>query len=73
MVRLQTARVADLQPGDWATIQCSCGHETFVPPYVLRGLRLAPDAPVTELASILGCRSCGGMGSTVVSVRWAAA
>ena len=71
MVPLHTALVSDLRPGDWVTIRCSCGHQIFVPPYVLvDGLCVGPQERVDDLAHRLRCGGCGGIGTASVSVRW---
>lgn len=69
MVSDRGIRVSDLQPGDWAMIQCSCGHEMFVPPHAVRRLVKDPEGPITNLGGALRCHACNGTGSVVVSVR----
>jgi hypothetical protein len=71
MVPLRAALVSDLNPGDWVTIRCSCGHQTFLPPYLLvEGLRVGPQDRVTDVAGRLPCRACDGTGNASVSIRW---
>ena len=71
MVPLRAARVCDLHPGDWVTIRCSCGHLTFLPPYLLvQGLRVSPQDRVTDIAGRLPCSACDGSGDAVVSIKW---
>lgn len=72
MVPLYNARVRDLGPGDCVKVVCySCGHETLIPPNVLRdGLHLAPHMSVLDLERKLRCRECDAKGKALVSVRW---
>lgn len=74
MVADRVVLISDLKPGDWVAVKCSCGHETYLPPYALAdGLRMNPQDRVADLASRLHCRGCDGSGIAVVSVLWAVA
>jgi hypothetical protein len=74
MVSHRVACVSDLKPGDWVAVKCSCGHETYLPPYALiDGLQMQPQDRLSDLASRLRCGGCHGTGVAAVSVLWAAA
>lgn len=72
MVPLYSARVSDLDPGDFVKAECiACGHEELIPAIGLtQGLRLPAHMSILDLESRLRCRECDGRGKAVVSVRW---
>jgi hypothetical protein len=63
---LQSARLADLEPGDLVEFICQCRYEVAVRPMVLRALRgkrfIPDDMKVAELALRWRCQNCGYRG-----------
>jgi hypothetical protein len=71
MLPLYAARIEDLGPGDFVTVDCAaCHHVALLTPEALLGAGLRPSAKLLDLKGRLRCRGCGKEGRAVVSVKW---
>jgi len=71
MVPLYAARVSDLGPGNFVSIECPCGHTELLTAQMLATARVAPEQKVLDPGDRMRCRECDERGRAVVSIKWA--
>jgi ribosomal protein S27E len=70
MVPLYAARIEDLGPGDFVSVDCAaCEHTGLLAPAFLDRLGLSPQNKVLDLTDRVRCRNCDARGRAVVSIK----